>query len=118
MSRILRSLALSACLALALTAVAHPAAIPPLSPAAAFLAGLSPAAPCAAKIAPAVTGDKIPVPQPMVIYMACGVNCSDYGCSGAQNGDLCDTDAGTLGTCHAHNALCSGEAFHSPCTCS
>jgi hypothetical protein len=118
MSRVLRSLALSACLALALTAVAHAAGIPSLPPATAFLAGLSPSAPCPAQPAPLVTGDKIPVPQPMVIYMACGVNCSDYSCSGAQAGDFCDTDAGTLGTCHPHNAICTGEAFHSPCTCS
>jgi len=118
MSRVLRSLALSACLALALAAVAHAAPIPPLSPAATFLAGLSPAAPCPAKLAPPATGDKTPAPQFMVIYMDCGVNCSDYACSGAQAGDICFTDTGAQGICHPRNALCPGEAFHSPCTCS
>ena len=118
MSRVLRSLALSACLVLALAAVAHAATLPTLSPAAVFLAGLSSAAPCPAKLAPPVTGDKTPAPQPMVIYMNCGVNCSDYSCSGAQAGDLCDADGGTLGTCHPHNAICPGEVQHSPCTCS
>lgn len=117
MPRASRWLTLSLCLVLLpVLAVRSDAAAAPSS-APAFLASLAGEPPCrASSAASSVPGvPQNPAPVFRVLYFDCGVNCSDYACSGSTSGATCYTN-GLQGTCIASNTYC-GELRRSPCTC-
>ena len=119
MSRVSCRLTFALCLVLLFIAQArlNAAAAPSTE---AFLATLSDKPPCEASSsgnAPADLPSQAPAPVLRVLYLDCGVFCSEYQCSGGYYQDPCLDASDQPGRCVPRNAVCPNEPLHSPCWC-